>query len=144
MPTPCAFTSTLILLAVELGYLALILLVVGSIRRSYSLQEDWWDRLDAVQDLNNLQRHLRVVRLLLIVYFPVFIVTVTAVPNVQLCEVDMINWLTRIGWIEAFVAWCGICRVNGVLVQVASEMQQRLVVQEDDDDNDNVQEQEMV
>lgn len=68
--------------------------------------------------------------------------TVLTVPDVQVCEVDAINWSTRIGWIEAFVAWCGICRVNGVLVQVANEMQQRLVVQEDDDDN--VQEQEMV
>ena len=140
MSTPCSFTSTLILLAVEIGYLALILLVVCSIRRSYSLQDD---HLDAVQDLNSLQRHLRVVRLLLIVYFPVFIVTVLTVPDlVQVCEVDARNWSTRIGWIEAFVAWCGICRVNGVLVQVANEMQQRLVVQEDDDDN--VQEQEMV
>ena len=142
MSTPCSFTSTLILLAVEIGYLALILLVVCSIRRSYSLQDDWWDHLDAVQDLNSLQRHLRVVRLLLIVYFPVFISTVFTVPDVQVCGVDAINWSTRIGWIEAFVAWCGICHVNGVLVQVANEMRQRLVVQEDD--NDNVQEQEMV
>ena len=99
--------------------------------------------MDTVQDLNSFQRHLRVVRLLLIVYFPVFIMTVLTVPDVQVCKVDAINCSTLTGWIEAFVAWCRICRVNGVLVQVANKMQQRLVVVEEDDD-DNGQEQEMV
>ena len=99
--------------------------------------------MDTVQDLNSFQRHLRVVRLLLIVYFPVFIMTVLTVPDVYVYEVDTVNWSTLIGWIEAFVAWCGICRVNDVLVQVANKTQQRLVIVEEDYD-DKGQKQEMV
>ena len=99
---------------------------------------DAWERVDTIENREGLKRYLRCMRVLLAVFFPVFIVILGAIP-VQLCEVDMTNWLTRIGWLEVFASWYGIYKVNQQLRRIVhiDATDYGRVFQEDGDDFDD-------